>query len=145
MRNDGGVFSYNGLTFPGQGTNALGKPLDMDGMTGAVNQGMIDNIIYHQYSYQSNATGTGYSSKGADAAILGSVGTDDNGVPNAALAKEIADRLEETRLLAGSGNTDFSALYTSNRGSKRTFIRSPFAEGKGLKVEKSYRLMTSTS
>lgn len=145
MRNDGGVFSYAGLTFPDQGTDPSGKALDMDGMTGAVNQGMIDNIIYYQYGYQSNATGTGYSSKGADAVILASVGTDDNGVPNAALAKEIADKLEETRLLAGPGNTDFSALGTSARKDKRVFIRSPFAEGKGLKVEKSYRLMTSTS
>ncbi len=51
--------------------------------------------------------------------------------------------IHETERIAGSGNTDFSALYNSSRGSKRTFIRSPFAEGKGLKVEKKYTLMTS--
>lgn len=65
------------------------------------------------------------------------------GVQNAALAEDISRMIENTRMLAGSGNTDFSALDSSNRGDRRTFIRSPFAEGKGLKVEKSYHPMKS--
>jgi len=52
--------------------------------------------------------------------------------------------IADVQNLAGPGNTDFSALgtSTSNRGGERVFIRSPFAEGKGLKVEKTYRLLS---
>lgn len=144
LRNDGGAFSYAGLEFPDQGIGTSPKPLDPDGLTGAVNQGMIDNIVYYSSNYRSDNDNQ-VSKKKKDTAIAASVGTDAEGVPNTALQQEISDKIETTRLLAGSGNTDFNALDTSDRGSKKTFIRSPFAEGKGLKVEKSYKPMMSGS
>ncbi len=47
---------------------------------------------------------------------------------NSALQKEIMESLEKTRLMAGSGYTDFTALDNSHRGSERIFIRSAVAE-----------------
>lgn len=54
VRNDGGAFSFSGLLYPDQGTEPSGKIVNPESTTGAVNQGMIDNIIYYQYAYQSD-------------------------------------------------------------------------------------------
>lgn len=95
-------------------------PIASTSTPNGVNQAMIDNLIYYQYNYQS----------------------DNKGV---VLSPEISQMLANTVAIAGSGNTDFSALANSDRGgTKRTFIRSSFAEGKGLKVAKSYKLLAST-
>ena len=48
-RNDGGAFSYTSLKLPDQ--KALST--DTEGLSGSVNQTMIDNIIYYQFGYQS--------------------------------------------------------------------------------------------
>lgn len=184
MRNDGGAFSYKGLVFPDQNTDPTGKTTNLDGMTGAINQGMIDNLIYRQISYQSDSDNRTPEQK-KDAAIRASVGSNmkrnpdgtyatdadgnyiidagnvpyntlsgssltgridyNNASQDTVLAADISRMVEETRRIAGSGNTDFSALDNSTRGdSKRTFIQSPFAEGKGLKVEKVYEIMSGT-
>lgn len=87
VRNDGGAFSYTGLKFPDQGTEASGKPLDPVGLTGAVNQGMIDNIIYYQYNYRSdNGMGLGKGKK--DGAIGASVGANMKRNPDGTYAKD---------------------------------------------------------
>ncbi len=140
VRNDGGAFSYTGLQSP----NSSGNFLSADSSTGAINEGMINNIIYYGYNYQSDNTTNNTSLRNANAAIGASVGTNviDN-TNNTQLTADISQMIADTALLAGSGNTDFSALSASSRGSERTFIRSPFAEGKGLKVEKNYKIMTS--
>lgn len=139
-RNDGGAFSFAGLSIPKDT-----ETLPSDGATGAINQGMINNIIYYSFNYQSDNAGKALGEK-KDVAIAASVGTDitDN-ANNTKLTTDILQMIEETRRIAGSGNTDFSELDNSNRGDKKIFIRSPFAEGKGLKVEKSYSIMRSTS
>ena len=69
----------------------------------------------------------------------------DSSINNTDLSDKITRQIEYIRSLAGSGNTDFSALDTSNRGSERTFIRSTFAEGKGLEVAKTYHLIANPS
>lgn len=50
------------------------------------------------------------------------------GAQNSVLSGDISGMVEAARLTAGSGNTNFGALDNSTRGSKRIFIRSPFAE-----------------
>lgn len=119
IRNDGGAFSYSGLELPSE----------VLATTGAVNQALIDNIVYYISAYQSSSSGALQST----------------GIRNETLTPEILGMLQDTALLAGSGNTDFSALNSPRALSDRVFVRSPFAEGKGLKVEKSYRIMTSQS
>lgn len=74
IRNDGGAFSYTGLVFPDQGTDITGEKLDVENFTGAVNQGMIDNIIYYQYAYQSSSD-TSTSEQKRNRAIGSSVGS----------------------------------------------------------------------
>lgn len=184
VRNDGGAFSYKGLQFPNQNTDPTGNDTHLDGMTGAINQGMIDNLAYRQINYQSDSDNRTPEQK-KEAAIRASVGSsmkrnpdgtyakdaegnyiDDagsvaynalsgssltgtinysNGAQDSVLTADISRMVEETRRIAGSGNTDFSALDNSTRGeNKRTFVQSPFAEGKGLKVEKTYELMSGT-
>lgn len=56
VRNDGGAFSFTGLSFPIQNTDPTGVSFDPDSITGAVNQAMIDNIIYYRFGY---GTGNG--------------------------------------------------------------------------------------
>lgn len=52
-RNDGGAFYYTGLTYPVQANISS----DMTVLSGAVNQGMIDNLIYYRYTYNKSLTG----------------------------------------------------------------------------------------
>lgn len=94
-------------------------PIASTNTPNGVNQAMIDNLIYYQYNYQSDSKGV-------------------------ALTSTVSLMLANTAAIAGSGNTDFSALANSDRGTKRTFVRSPFAEGKGLKVEKTYKILSSS-
>lgn len=179
IRNDGGAFSFSGLLYPDQGTEPSGKIVNPENATGAINQGMIDNIIYYQYAYQSGNDDRSPEDK-KDTAISSSAGAnmkrnpdgtyakdalgnpiDDagsmsydvmagssltgsidytKGSSNSGLTSEISGLVETARSAAGSGNADFGALDNSSRGTKRIFIRSSFAEGKGLQVEKTYTL-----
>lgn len=187
VRFDGGAFSYEGLALPNQGTAPSGKTPAFDKESEAVNQGMIDNLIYYQYGYQSSSdmssstvsntldttlSGGGFGAnmkrnpdgtyaKDADGNYIddaGSIsynaqsgssltGTIDygNAIQNSILAQDIAEQIRNTQLLSGEGYSDFSALEAGGREEKRTFIRSTFAEGKGLKVEKSYTLINNVS
>lgn len=54
IRNDGGAFSYAGLKIPSDRTDSSADSVISEGVTGAVNQGLIDNVIYYQYAYESN-------------------------------------------------------------------------------------------
>lgn len=168
VRNDGGAFSYQGLRFPDQDTDPSGKSVALDGLSGAVNRGMIDNLVYREIDYRS-ANDPRSPEEKKDAAIQASVGSnmkrnpdgtyardaDGNFIDDAGsvsydvlsgssltgtvrydtasrdttLSSDISRMIEETRRIAGSGNTDFSALDNSDRGqSKRTFVLSPVAE-----------------
>ncbi len=51
VRHDGGAFSFQGLKFPDQGSEPTGKSSNLSGLTGAVNQGMLDNLLYYKYAY----------------------------------------------------------------------------------------------
>ncbi len=53
QRNDGGAFSYDGLTFPLESKDAF---VETDASAGKVNQGMVNNLLYLKYTYQSNKT-----------------------------------------------------------------------------------------
>lgn len=116
VRNDGGAFSYTGLT-----SNLGTTGINTSASSSTVNQGLIDNLIYYIYNYRSVSA-----------------------TQNSQITPAIAGMISIASSLAGSGNFDTTALSTTvNAGSNRTFIRSPFAEGKGLKVEKSYKIITS--
>ncbi len=52
-RNDGGAFYYQGLDYPTQ----LSTSTDTTALSGAVNQRMIDNLIYYRYNYNKTLTG----------------------------------------------------------------------------------------
>jgi hypothetical protein len=104
---------------------------------------MIDSMIYYQYNYKSENDFSKASIENKNTAIASSIGSSDVESQTTVSPEKIRSLIEETRLLAGPGNTDFTALDNSERPAQRVFIRSPFAEGKGLKVEKSYRLMTT--
>lgn len=130
VRHDGGAFSYAGLTFP----KSVALAPESMSATGEVNQDMVNNIIYYQFEYQSpNETKTPEEKK--ESALRAAVGTDisDSSANNTELATKISQGIEDIRTLAGPGNTDFSALDNSDRGTntannKRTFIRSAVAE-----------------
>lgn len=127
VRSDGGAFSYAGLTFPTQNIGLQRKALDPDANTGTLNQEMIDNLIYYQYAYGSdNAVAVGNNQQ---TALQSAVGNDPTmRTPDTQAANNIAALIEKTRTIAGPGNTDFSALETSTRDAKTTFVRSVFAE-----------------
>ena len=153
VRTDGGAFSYTGLVFPNQNTDASGNSFNPDNITGAINQGIIDNIVYYTYNYPFSITDQnihtligsavgGNMKKNPDGtytddagnisydAMSGSslTGTIDymQAVTNTALANEVLQMIENTNTLAGSGNADFSALGNTKKTGNKVFIRSPF-------------------
>lgn len=76
-----------------------------------------------------------------DARITQAAGTDDPFTPgqsSATLVQDIKDGIANTTSLAASGSVDISALKTTTIEEKRTFIRSEFADGKDVLIEKKY-------
>lgn len=78
--------------------------------------------------------------KTKNAILLSSVGSNPDGTPggNTQMVDRINTMMEQTRELAGSGRVDYTALDTNDRQNMKTWIRSPFAEARGLHVEKRY-------
>lgn len=108
IRNDDGAFSYTGLVFPNQGTASTGKNFNPDGLTGAVNQGMIDNIIYYQYNYQSD-TSNQTSGQIGNVVLGGSFGANMKRNPDGTYAKDAAGNY-----IDDAGSMSYNAMSGSS-------------------------------
>lgn len=132
VRNDGGAFYYDGLPqiSPTAVTSTDTGSLDST-------KAILDNMIYYQDTYASDRV---LNSPAARNAILrASIGSGSGTQDAANTLDTLNTGMSDVIDLAGSGRTDFSTLDTSARDFKRTYIRSPYAEAKGLKVEKRYK------
>ncbi len=60
------------------------------------------------------------------------------GTPNTALAEQINTAITTTSALGAAGSVNTQALDSTTIEDRKTYIRSEFAEGEDLKVERSF-------
>ncbi|MDD2566021.1 MAG: VCBS repeat-containing protein [Candidatus Gracilibacteria bacterium] len=97
----------------------------------------LDKLIYYQEKYSESGTGTVTQAQ-REEVINATVGTDENGNPNGAVAAEIIQAQKDLLVLNGSGMTNISAINTQAIEKTKTFIRSQFAEAYKVSVDKTY-------
>lgn len=92
---------------------------------------MVDNIVYYQSNYRASPVIPQTSEAIREKVISSSIGNMNGvpGTPESPTASDIAQSISEIEQLSASGGTDFSAI-DQIPAQKRTFIHSPFAEGK---------------
>ncbi len=98
---------------------------------------LLDSKIY----YMQTTTRTVASPAAARSERLTrALGDDPNnpGTPNAALAEQINTAITTTTALGAAGSINTQALDNTTLEDRKTYIRSEFAEGEDLKVERSF-------
>ncbi|MDD2487531.1 MAG: hypothetical protein PHS92_04120 [Candidatus Gracilibacteria bacterium] len=96
----------------------------------------LDKLVYYQYKYSSGKKQ--YSETDKLNVINSAVGTDENGNPNADMASEIMNLTSQLKNASGKDKTNVDNMRYENAEAEKTFVRSQFAEGRGVKIEKIY-------